>query len=112
MQRWIKSAHFIIRKKVLMTYYGKGSTFPDVNGGIEFYLNKPARGHAQESVNGVLTFLAHTQSIYCRVKHLAAANGMRNHLRLSLKFMPMLPKIRTERSSSAIQKMRENRRLY
>jgi hypothetical protein len=29
-----------------------------------------------------------------------------------LKFMPMLPKIRTERSSSAIQKMRENRRLY
>ncbi len=38
-------------------YYGKGSTFPDVNGGIGILFEQgSSRGHAQESVNGVLTF--------------------------------------------------------
>ncbi len=38
-------------------YYGKGSTYPDVNGGIGILFEQgSSRGHAQETVNGVLTF--------------------------------------------------------
>lgn len=38
-------------------YYGKGSTFPDINGGIGILFEQASsRGHAQESVNGLLTF--------------------------------------------------------
>ncbi len=38
-------------------YYGKGSTFPDINGGIGILFEQAsARGHAQNSDNGVLTF--------------------------------------------------------
>ena len=38
-------------------YYGKGSTFPDINGGVGILFEQASsRGHAQESMNGVLTF--------------------------------------------------------
>ena len=38
-------------------YYGKGSTYPDVNGCIGILFEQgSSRGHAQESINGVLTF--------------------------------------------------------
>lgn len=38
-------------------YYGKGSTFPDVNGSIGILFEQASsRGHAQETVNGILTF--------------------------------------------------------
>lgn len=38
-------------------YYGKGSTFPDINGGIGILFEQASsRGHAQETINGVLTF--------------------------------------------------------
>ena len=38
-------------------YYGKGSTFPDVNGSIGILFEQgSARGHIQESENGILTF--------------------------------------------------------
>ena len=38
-------------------YYGKGSTFPDINGSIGVLFEQASsRGHAQETVNGVLTF--------------------------------------------------------
>ena len=38
-------------------YYGKGSTFPDINGAIGILFEQASsRGHAQESDNGVLTF--------------------------------------------------------
>ena len=38
-------------------YYGKGSTYPDVNGGIGILFEQASsRGHAQESANGLLTF--------------------------------------------------------
>ena len=38
-------------------YYGKGSTFPDINGSIGILFEQASsRGHAQETVNGVLTF--------------------------------------------------------
>ncbi len=38
-------------------YYGKGSTFPDINGGIGILFEQASsRGHAQQTINGVLTF--------------------------------------------------------
>lgn len=38
-------------------YYGKGSTYPDINGAIGILFEQASsRGHQQESVNGLLTF--------------------------------------------------------
>lgn len=38
-------------------YYGKGSTFPDINGSIGILFEQgSSRGHLQESENGILTF--------------------------------------------------------
>ena len=38
-------------------YYGKGSTYPDVNGGIGILFEQASsRGHVQETENGLLTF--------------------------------------------------------
>ena len=38
-------------------YYGKGSSFPDINGSIGILFEQASsRGHAQESDNGILTF--------------------------------------------------------
>ncbi len=38
-------------------YYGKGSTYPDINGGIGILFEQASsRGHAQETENGLLTF--------------------------------------------------------
>jgi hypothetical protein len=38
-------------------YYGKGSTFPDVNGGIGILFEQASsRGHIQDTENGILTF--------------------------------------------------------
>jgi hypothetical protein len=38
-------------------YYGKGSTFPDINGSIGILFEQASsRGHAQETENGILTF--------------------------------------------------------
>ena len=47
-------------------YYGKGSTYPDVNGGVGILFEQgSARGHAQESENGILTlpFAARNQFV-------------------------------------------------
>ena len=38
-------------------YYGKGSTFPDINGGIGILFEQASsRGHIQESENGIIPF--------------------------------------------------------
>lgn len=38
-------------------YYGKGSTYPDINGGIGILFEQASsRGHAQETIHGVMTF--------------------------------------------------------
>ncbi|MBC7888772.1 MAG: zinc carboxypeptidase [Ferruginibacter sp.] len=38
-------------------YYGKGSTFPDINGGIGILFEQASsRGHARETSNGILRF--------------------------------------------------------
>ena len=38
-------------------YYGKGSTYPDINGGVGILFEQASsRGHLQETANGVLSF--------------------------------------------------------
>ncbi|MEC4091552.1 M14 metallopeptidase family protein [Pseudoalteromonas rubra] len=38
-------------------YYGKGSTYPDINGAVGILFEQASsRGHVQETINGVLTF--------------------------------------------------------
>lgn len=40
-------------------YYGKGSTFPDINGGVGILFEQgSSRGHAQQTANGILQFSA------------------------------------------------------
>ncbi|WP_418638898.1 M14 family zinc carboxypeptidase [Winogradskyella sp.] len=63
-------------------YYGKGSTFPDINGGIGILFEQASsRGHVQESENGLLTFPFTIKNQFTAVlSTLAAANGMRKDI--------------------------------
>jgi len=63
-------------------YYGKGSTFPDVNGGIGILFEQASsRGHAQESINGVLTFPFTIRNQFtAALSTLAAGKSMRKEL--------------------------------
>jgi len=60
-------------------YYGKGSTFPDINGGVGILFEQgSSRGHAQESTNGVLTFPFGIRNQFTAVlSTLEAAKNMR-----------------------------------
>ena len=60
-------------------YYGKGSTFPDINGSIGILFEQASsRGHAQETVNGVLTFPFTIRNQFtAALSTLEAANKMR-----------------------------------
>lgn len=60
-------------------YYGKGSTFPDINGSIGILFEQASsRGHAQETANGLLTFPFTIRNQYtAAMSTLEAANSMR-----------------------------------
>ncbi len=63
-------------------YYGKGSTFPDINGGIGILFEQgSSRGHAQESDNGILTFpFAIRNQFTAALSTLEAAVSLRTQL--------------------------------
>jgi len=63
-------------------YYGKGSTFPDINGGIGILFEQASsRGHIQESDNGILTFPFTIKNQFtAALSTLEAANGMRKEI--------------------------------
>lgn len=63
-------------------YYGKGSTFPDVQGAIGILFEQASsRGHAQESVNGVLRFpFTIRNQFVTALSTLAAVQAMRVEL--------------------------------
>jgi Zinc carboxypeptidase len=63
-------------------YYGKGSTFPDINGTIGILFEQASsRGHAQESDNGILTFpFAIRNQFTAALSTLDAAVNMREQL--------------------------------
>lgn len=60
-------------------YYGKGSTFPDVNGSIGILFEQgSSRGHVQESENGLLTFPFTIRNQFTTaLSTIEAANNMR-----------------------------------
>ncbi|WP_299112700.1 M14 family metallopeptidase [uncultured Winogradskyella sp.] len=63
-------------------YYGKGSTFPDINGGIGILFEQASsRGHIQESENGILTFPFTIKNQFtATLSTLEAANSMRKEI--------------------------------
>src|SRR5688500_8678452 len=63
-------------------YYGKGSTFPDVQGAIGILFEQASsRGHAQESINGVLKFPFTIRNQFTTaLSTLEAVNAMREEL--------------------------------
>lgn len=60
-------------------YYGKGSTYPDINGSIGILFEQASsRGHAQESENGILTFpFTIRNQVMVSLSTLKAAQDMR-----------------------------------
>ncbi len=63
-------------------YYGKGSTYPDVNGGVGILFEQAsARGHIQETDNGLLSFpFAIRNQFSTAVSTFKAANELRSQL--------------------------------
>ncbi|MEW7291219.1 M14 family metallopeptidase [Aquimarina sp. 2304DJ70-9] len=63
-------------------YYGKGSTFPDINGGIGILFEQASsRGHAQQTANGILTFPYTIRNQFtAALSTLEAAKSMRKEL--------------------------------
>lgn len=63
-------------------YYGKGSTFPDINGSIGILFEQASsRGHIQESANGILTFpFTIRNQLTAGLSTLKAAQMMREEL--------------------------------
>ena len=60
-------------------YYGKGSTFPDINGAIGILFEQASsRGHAQETANGILRFSATIKNQFVTtLSTLEGANALR-----------------------------------
>jgi hypothetical protein len=60
-------------------YYGKGSTYPDVNGSIGILFEQASsRGHAQRTTNGVLTFpFTIRNQLTTSFSTIEAANGLK-----------------------------------
>ncbi|MCS6974628.1 MAG: M14 family metallopeptidase [Cyclobacteriaceae bacterium] len=63
-------------------YYGKGSTFPDVQGAVGILFEQASsRGHAQESINGVLHFAFTIRNQFVTaLSTLQAVNSIREEL--------------------------------
>lgn len=63
-------------------YYGKGSTYPDVHGAVGILFEQAsARGHVQETPNGLLTFpFAIRNQLRTTLSTLAAAHDQREEL--------------------------------
>ena len=63
-------------------YYGKGSSFPDVNGGIGILFEQgSSRGHVQETENGLLTFPFTIRNQFTTaVSTVEAAQGLKSRI--------------------------------
>ena len=63
-------------------YYGKGSTFPDINGSIGILFEQgSSRGHLQESINGEISFpFTIKNQLITSLSTLDASNGLKKEL--------------------------------
>ena len=66
-------------------YYGKGSTFPDINGIGILFEQASSRGHIQESDNGLLSFsFTIKNQITAGLSTLEAAFNMRKIIKIPI----------------------------
>jgi len=81
-------------------YYGKGSTYPDVNGSVGILFEQAsARGHAQETIHGTLTFpFAIRNQVTASMSTFEAAKNLRTDL---LEHMRQFYKEAAEEAASA-----------
>lgn len=63
-------------------YYGKGSTYPDINGSVGILFEQASsRGHAQESIHGILEFPATIKNQFVTsLSTLKAAQSLREEM--------------------------------
>jgi len=86
-------------------YYGKGSTYPDINGGVGILFEQgSSRGHAQETVNGVITFPFTIKNQFTSsLSTLEAANALRvKLLNYQRNFYKNIQKEKTKNSIQSI----------
>ncbi len=77
-------------------YYGKGSTYPDINGTVGILFEQASsRGFAQDSINGVLTF----------------SYGIKNHVLTSFSTLKAAHKNKDELEKFRFDSVKDNLRL-
>lgn len=96
-------------------YYGKGSTYPDINGSIGILFEQAsARGHIQDSVNGELTFpFAIKNHLTTSISTLKAVQENRKSLLLYQQkfFSSAKLKVRTDKSKGIVYGSTDQYRL-
>ena len=97
-------------------YYGKGSTFPDVQGAIGILFEQASsRGHKQESENGILTFPFTIRNQFtAAMSSLKAVSSMRQELLVYQRqfFLDAAAESRKDRIKAYIFGSRDRARAY
>jgi hypothetical protein len=94
-------------------YYGKGSTFPDINGGIGILFEQgSSRGHLQESINGNISFpFTIKNQLLTSISSLEATVDLKNEL-LDYQYSFFNHKQNKENEYIVVGDMKDKSKLY
>ena len=94
-------------------YYGKGSTFPDINGGIGILFEQgSSRGHLQESINGNISFpFTIKNQLLTSISSLQATVDLKNEL-LDYQYNFFYHKKNKENEYIVVGDMKDKSKLY
>ena len=94
-------------------YYGKGSTFPDINGGIGILFEQgSSRGHLQESINGNISFpFTIKNQLLTSISSLQATVDLKNEL-LDYQYNFFNHKKNKENEYIVVGDMKDRSKLY
>ena len=94
-------------------YYGKGSTFPDINGGIGILFEQgSSRGHLQESINGNISFpFTIKNQLLTSISSLQASVDLKNEL-LDYQYNFFNHKKNKENEYIVVGDMKDKSKLY
>ena len=94
-------------------YYGKGSTFPDINGGIGILFEQgSSRGHLQESINGNISFpFTIKNQLLTSISSLQATVDLKNEL-LDYQYNFFNHKKNKENEYIVVGDMKDKSKLY
>ena len=94
-------------------YYGKGSTFPDINGGIGILFEQgSSRGHLQESINGNISFpFTIKNQLLTSISSLQATVDLKNEL-LDYQYSFFNHKQNKENEYIVVGDMKDKSKLY